>query len=90
VVTERLLIQVAVKIEGLNRNVSTADAALQQTPEVLKAIGMNLTIEVFDSMIDNPVIRRSRLLTCILRALPPMKVSSTATPPLFDPPIFIN
>ncbi len=40
VVAERLLIQVAKQVEGFNGNISAADAALQQAPEVLKAIGI--------------------------------------------------
>jgi hypothetical protein len=37
-----------------------------------------------------PVMRRWRTLRCMLRALPPMKVSSASTPPLSRPSILTS
>ena len=38
-------------MEWLNTHVSSTDTSLQQAPEVLKAIGMDTTINIGDSMI---------------------------------------
>src|SRR5665213_2240274 len=40
-------------MERFNTYVSPADAALEQTPEVLKTIRMNTTVHIFDSVIYN-------------------------------------
>ena len=53
VVPEGLLIEVTEEMERLNTYVGTTDAALQQRPEVLKAVGVDATVDVLDSMIHN-------------------------------------
>src|SRR5437879_4825998 len=53
--TERLLIQVPEQMKRLNRNVSTANGSICERPEVLKAIGVNSSAHVLNSMIDNLV-----------------------------------
>ena len=53
VVPERLLIEVAEQMERFDAHIGSADASLQQAPEVLKAIGMDATINILDSMIYN-------------------------------------
>src|SRR5579863_1694754 len=42
-------------MEWLNTNVASRDAALEQTPEVLKAVCMDLPVNVFLGMVDNLV-----------------------------------
>jgi hypothetical protein len=44
--SERLFIQIAEQVKRLNANVCTSDAALQQTPKVLNAVRVNLTVNV--------------------------------------------
>lgn len=39
------------KMERLNRNVGTADAALQERPEVLKGIGVDVSIDVLNGVV---------------------------------------
>jgi hypothetical protein len=52
VVTKDLLVKVAVKMEWFDSNVSSAKVALQQAPEVLQPIGMNLSVNVPLGVID--------------------------------------
>src|SRR5438874_985635 len=40
-------------MERLNTNVGARDAALEQAPEVLKAISVNLPVDVLFGMVDN-------------------------------------
>ena len=54
--SERLLVNVAEQVERLNADVGSMQAALQQTPKVFHAVGMNITFHVFDCMIDNSVL----------------------------------
>ena len=42
-------------MERLDTNVGSRDAALQQRPEVLKAVGVDATVDVLDGVIDNLV-----------------------------------
>ena len=53
--TERLLIDIAKQVERLDRNVGSAQRSLQQTPEVLNAIAMNLSVDVFDGVVHDLV-----------------------------------
>ena len=53
VVTERLFIDVTEQMKRFNRNVSSVEGSLQETPEVLKTVGVNVTVHVDFSMIDN-------------------------------------
>jgi hypothetical protein len=55
VVPEGLLIEVTEKMERLDTHVGSADAALEKTPEVLKAIGVNLPVDELDSMVNDLV-----------------------------------
>jgi len=50
---ERLLINVPEQVERLNRNMGATDTALQQAPEVLQPIGVNLIPYVAFSVIDH-------------------------------------
>jgi hypothetical protein len=43
-------------VERFDRNIGAVDAALQKAPEVLQAVGMNLAVNVLDSVIDNAVL----------------------------------
>jgi hypothetical protein len=40
-------------MEWFDTNVGSREAALQETPEILQPVGMNLPINVFLSMVDN-------------------------------------
>src|ERR1700722_14225902 len=40
-------------MERFNAHIGSANPSLQQAPEILKAIGMNLTVDIFDSVIDH-------------------------------------
>lgn len=42
-------------MERLDTHVCTVDTALQQRPEVFEAVGVDATIDVLDSVIDNLV-----------------------------------
>lgn len=53
VVAEGLLIKVAVEVEWLDRNISAANRTLQQAPEILKAIRVNVTVNVGFCMVDD-------------------------------------
>jgi hypothetical protein len=53
VVPERLLIEVAKQMERFDAHISTVDAALQQRPEVFKAVGVDAPVDVLDSVIDD-------------------------------------
>ena len=53
VVTKALLIEVAKQMKRLNAYIRPVDTMLQQRPEVLKAVGMNASVDVFDGVIHN-------------------------------------
>ena len=53
VVTKGLLIEVAEEMERFNAHIGSADAALQQAPEVFQTVGMDLPVDVFNCMVDN-------------------------------------
>src|ERR1051326_248280 len=53
VVAEHLFIDVPLKVERLNRNVGSAQSALEQRPEVFDALSVNLSANVFDGMVHN-------------------------------------
>lgn len=65
VVTEHLLIQVAEQVERLHANVGSAKAALQETPEILQSVSVDLTVNVGNGMVDNlmRVVARQSLVT---------------------------
>jgi hypothetical protein len=50
-----LFIDVAEQVEGLNANVGSTETALQETPEVFHAVRVNISANVFLSVIDNVV-----------------------------------
>src|SRR5260370_36424997 len=53
VVAERLFIEIAEQVKRLNAHVGSRDAALEQTPEVLKTVCVNPTIHILFRMIYN-------------------------------------
>jgi len=53
--TKHLLVKVTIKMERLNRHVSPAQVALEEAPEVLQAIRVDLTVDVPLSVIHNVV-----------------------------------
>jgi hypothetical protein len=55
VIAKCLFIEVAEQVEGLNADVGAVQAALQETPEVFHAVRVNISANVFLSVIDNVV-----------------------------------
>ena len=53
VVAEKLLIEVTEKMKRFDAHIRTVDTALQERPEVLKAVGVDTTIDILDGVIDN-------------------------------------
>ncbi len=53
---ERLFVQIAEQTERLDADVGSMKTALQQTPEVLHTIGVDVAVHVFDRVIDNGVL----------------------------------
>ena len=49
----RLLIEIAEQVERLDLNVGSADGALQQRPEVLQTIGVDVAVNVCHGVIHN-------------------------------------
>ena len=56
VVAENLFINVAEQMERFDANVGSFESTLEQAPEVLKAIGVNLSIDVPNGMVNNLVL----------------------------------
>jgi hypothetical protein len=56
VVAKGLLVKIAEQVEWLNTDVGPVKATLQQTPEVLHRISVDVTIDVFNCMVDNCVL----------------------------------
>ena len=46
IVAVRLLVQIAEEVERFDRHVGSADTALQKRPEVLKAVGVDVSVHV--------------------------------------------
>src|SRR5438552_4174197 len=53
VVPEHLFVEVAKQMERLNTHVGSLQSALEETPEILKPVGVNLSINVTFRVIDN-------------------------------------
>ena len=67
VVAKSLLVKVAEKMKRFHTHIRARDAALQQRPEVLKAVRVYATIHVLHGMVNNLVrviARRVRRRTC--------------------------
>jgi hypothetical protein len=56
VVTEYLLVQIAKQVERLDANVGSLESALQERPEILKAIGVNLAVNVSLGVVNDSVL----------------------------------
>jgi hypothetical protein len=52
VLAERLFVEIAEQVEGLDRNISAIDAPLQVRPVVLKSVRVNLATHVLDRMVN--------------------------------------
>src|SRR5437660_8292466 len=69
VVAEGLLVQVAEQVKWFHAHIGAADPALEQAPEVLKAVGMHAAIYIFRSVVNHlmrviaskPVIGKQRV-----------------------------
>jgi hypothetical protein len=53
VVAERLFVQVAEQVEGLDANVGAVQTAFEQAPEVLHRVRKDIAVHVLDGMIDD-------------------------------------
>ena len=51
--TEHLFVKVTEKMKRFHANVGSVNSALQQTPEVLQAVGVNLSVYVLLGMVDH-------------------------------------
>jgi hypothetical protein len=56
VVPKYLFIEIAEKMKRFDTHIGSLDAALEQAPEVFKAVGMNTSIDIFEGMVDNLVL----------------------------------
>src|ERR1039458_4360790 len=54
--SERLLIDVAEQVERFHADVGPVQAALQETPEILHAIGVDISIHVLNRVVDDSVL----------------------------------
>ena len=52
---ERLFIEVAEQMERFHAHVGALERTLQETPEVLASVGVNLPVNVFLGMVDDAV-----------------------------------
>jgi len=55
VIPERLLVDVPKQVKWLDGNVGTLETPFQETPEVLKAVSVNLSVNICLSMVDDLV-----------------------------------
>jgi hypothetical protein len=53
VVQKRLLIQIAEQLERLNAHIRSVDAALEKAPVVLQPVGVNLSIDIGDCVVND-------------------------------------
>src|ERR1035437_1193333 len=56
VVAESLFIDIAEQVERLNADVRAMQTALQETPEILHGVGVDVPIHVFDGVVDDGVL----------------------------------
>ena len=50
-----LFVNVAEQVEWLDADVGSVQATLQETPEVFHSVGVNVSVHVFDRVIDDSV-----------------------------------
>jgi hypothetical protein len=55
IVPKRLFVQITEQVEGLDADVCAVQPALEQAPEVLHRIGVNVAVDVLNSVIDDGV-----------------------------------
>jgi hypothetical protein len=53
---ECLFVDIAKQVEGFHADVGSVQAALQETPEILHTIGVNVAVHILDRVIDNGVL----------------------------------
>ena len=51
-----MLIEVAEQMERLNADIGALDPALEQTPEVFHCVGVDVSVHVFDRVINDGVL----------------------------------
>jgi len=56
VVPEHLFVQIPEQMELFHAHVGSLESALQETPEVFEAVGMNLPVNVFFRMVNHLVL----------------------------------
>ena len=55
--TETLFIEIPEQVEWFNTHVRPVDAALQQTPEILKPVGVNVSVHVGYRVVNNLMLK---------------------------------
>ena len=55
VIAESLLVQIAKQVKRLDTHISSVDTTLQKAPEILKPVGMNAPVDVFNGMVNDLV-----------------------------------
>jgi hypothetical protein len=56
VVPESLFVQVTEQVEGFHADVGALEAALQQRPEILHRVRVNVAVDILHGMVDNSVL----------------------------------
>jgi len=56
VISECLFVYIAEEMERFNRDIGTVQATLQEAPEVLHRIGVNVSIRILNGVVDNGVL----------------------------------
>ena len=56
VIAERLFVQITEQMERLNADIGAMQTALEQAPEILHRVRVNIAVRIFDRMIDDGVL----------------------------------
>lgn len=54
IVAKRLLVKVAEQVERFDRHLGSFQTALQKTPEVLKAVRVDIPVDVLNRVVNHP------------------------------------
>src|SRR3984957_9135594 len=65
VVAEHLLVQIPEQVKGFDAHVGALQSALEQTPEVFKPVGMNLSVNVLFRMVNDLVLVTTMIQTFV-------------------------
>jgi hypothetical protein len=62
VIAKRLLINIAEQVERLDANVCSVQTALEQAPEIFHGIGMHVSVDVLNGVVNHLVLKLSESL----------------------------